>query len=395
MNDQFNKALPVLKEIEKHGYEAFFVGGCVRDYLLNRKINDIDIAVSATPEEIKMIFERTVDIGIDHGTVLVLHEAGQFEVTTFRTESGYSDSRRPDHVDFVRSVNEDLKRRDFTINAMALSSSYQLIDLFGGRKDLLTRQIKTVGSPSERFDEDALRMMRAVRFVSQLDFIIEENTFEAMCQHAEKLKHVAVERKAGEIDKLLNGTSMIRGLKYAFDSGLTSFMPQLITANVINELNDLEWQILYGTERLALILVLGSYQNPRDILSAWRMSNKVIQKQQLLVNLVNQRHHQPFNKSDLYEYGYDSIESAERIWSVLNKKEVKTSEIKALYDSMSIKTKSDLVFRGTHLIQWTNQKGGPWVKECTTLIEQFILNGQLQNNMSDIKSWVETKWHQK
>ncbi|KIL48910.1 CCA tRNA nucleotidyltransferase [Jeotgalibacillus alimentarius] len=395
MNDQFNKALPVLKEIEKHGYKAFFVGGCVRDYLLERKISDIDIAVSAMPEEIKMIFEKTVDIGIDHGTVLVLHEAGQFEVTTFRTESGYSDSRRPDHVDFVRSVDEDLKRRDFTINAMALSSSFQLIDLFGGREDLKSRQIKTVGSPDERFDEDALRMMRAVRFVSQLDFFIEENTFEAMRQHAGKLKNVAVERKAAEIDKLLNGISMVKGLEYALDSGLTSFMPPLISADGISQLNELEWQILYGAERLTLMLILGRFHHPKEVLSAWRMSNKVIQKQQLLVKLVNQKDQRPFNKSDLYEYGYDVIESADRIWSVLNKKEVRASEIKVLYDSMSIKTKSDLVFKGTHLIHWTGQKGGPWVKECTALIEQLILDGQLQNNMSDIKSWVETKWHQK
>ena len=159
----FEPARPVLQKIEDAGFEAYFVGGCVRDTILGDSIHDIDIATSAYPSEIKAIFNRTVDTGIEHGTVMILDHGTGYETTTFRTESGYQDYRRPDKVTFVRSLSEDLKRRDFTINALALKENGEVIDLFNGLDDLKHHLIKAVGDPNERFHEDALRMMRAVR----------------------------------------------------------------------------------------------------------------------------------------------------------------------------------------------------------------------------------------
>ncbi len=395
MNKLFDQALPVLNEIEAHGFQAYFVGGCVRDYFLKREINDIDIAVSATPEEIKKIFNKTIDIGIEHGTVMVLHEKGHFEVTTFRTESTYSDSRRPDEVTFVRSLEEDLKRRDFTMNAMALSSTYQLTDLFGGRIDLRNREIRTVGIPVERFSEDALRMMRAIRFVSQLDFSIEHHTFEAIKKNAHTLTKVAQERITAEFEKLLAGPAMQKALQYAVTADILSYIPDLITKNIVMLLKELKWHSLQPEERLALIICIGEYQDIFVLLKKWRMSNKVIQKQKLLADLLQLRKNRMFNRVDLYHYGIEAVKSAERITAVWNREYFNSEHLDDLYQSMVIKTRSDLAFIGSDLIKWTGKGGGPWVKECTEIIEQLILSGQLQNNMSDIKKWVETTWLQR
>ena len=167
---EFQEALPIVEKLKAAGYEAYFVGGSVRDAILGRSIHDVDIATSAYPEETKKVFTRTIDIGIEHGTVLVLHGNQEYEITTFRTEDVYVDYRRPSHVSFVRSLEEDLKRRDFTVNAFALSDEAQIIDLFAGLKDLEGKVLRAVGVAQERFNEDALRIMRGFRFAASLDF---------------------------------------------------------------------------------------------------------------------------------------------------------------------------------------------------------------------------------
>lgn len=151
MDQLFLKSVPILELIEKAGFEAYFVGGSVRDYILGSPINDVDIATSATPQEIKRIFPKTADIGIDHGTVLVIADSGTYEITTFRTESDYSDFRRPDSVQFVRSLTEDLQRRDFTMNAMAMDKSGNIIDPFNGRHDLAEKGLSRLATRTKGF----------------------------------------------------------------------------------------------------------------------------------------------------------------------------------------------------------------------------------------------------
>lgn len=201
----FQQAVPILKKLEKAGFEAYFVGGSVRDHLLGRTINDVDIATSAYPEEVKAIFHRTIDLGIEHGTVLVLEEGREYEITTFRSESSYTDYRRPDKVEFIRSLDGDLKRRDFTMNSMAMNCDGTIMDPYHGKEDIHNRLIRTVGSPEMRFTEDALRMMRAVRFVSQLGFSLESSTLISLREHSRLLEHIAVERKTMEFEKILAG----------------------------------------------------------------------------------------------------------------------------------------------------------------------------------------------
>lgn len=193
----------ILNTLERSGYEARLVGGCVRDTLLHRRPNDWDVATAAAPEAVTELFERTVPTGIRHGTVTVLYGGSACEVTTYRVEGAYSDHRRPDSVRFTSRLEEDLSRRDFTINAMAMDASLALTDPFGGREDLSRRLIRCVGDSHERFTEDALRMLRAVRFAAQLDFALDSAALEAIAGCAPLCSALSPERVAAELRAVL------------------------------------------------------------------------------------------------------------------------------------------------------------------------------------------------
>ena len=216
----------IINTLEEAGFEAYAVGGCVRDALLGRTPNDWDITTSAKPEQVKVLFHRTVDTGIAHGTVTVLLEKDGFEVTTYRVDGEYEDGRHPKEVTFTASIEEDLKRRDFTINAMAYNPKKGRVDLFEGQKDLEDKVIRCVGDPLERFTEDALRIMRAVRFSAQLGFSLEENTRKALSVLAPNLKHVSAERIQVELVKLLVSPHPDY-LRTAYEAGITKeFLPE-------------------------------------------------------------------------------------------------------------------------------------------------------------------------
>ena len=175
----------ILRKLETAGHQAYAVGGCVRDSILGKEPDDWDITTDARPEEVKDLFPRTVDTGLQHGTVTVLMGGEGYEVTTYRIDGAYTDGRHPDSIRFTPSLEEDLKRRDFTINAMAVSERGELVDLFGGQEDLRQGCIRCVGDARERFREDALRMLRAVRFAAQLNFAIEAESFAAIAELSE------------------------------------------------------------------------------------------------------------------------------------------------------------------------------------------------------------------
>lgn len=217
----------VLEQLRDAGYEAYVVGGCVRDSLLHRMPDDWDITTSAKPEDTKRIFRRTVDTGIQHGTVTVMVDRTGYEVTTYRIDGEYADGRHPEHVTFTASLLEDLKRRDFTINAMAYSPAEGLVDEFDGIGDINRRVIRAVGDPVQRFTEDALRMMRAIRFSAQLDYRIDEDTREGIRLLASNLQKVSAERIRVELEKLLLSEHP-EELKEAYELGLLrQFLPEL------------------------------------------------------------------------------------------------------------------------------------------------------------------------
>ena len=218
-------AQEIVEKLCEHGYEAYLVGGCVRDMLLGREPGDWDITTSAKPEEVKAVFRRTVDTGIKHGTVTVMMGKEGYEVTTFRIDGDYTDGRHPDSVTFTPDLIEDLKRRDFTINAMAYNRDRGLVDAFGGRKDLEDGVIRCVGAAEERFTEDALRILRAIRFSAQLGFEIEEHTENAIKKIAPNLVHVSRERVQVELTKLL--ISPLPGrIRQVYETGISPWVSE-------------------------------------------------------------------------------------------------------------------------------------------------------------------------
>lgn len=220
------KAALILKVLHDSGHEAYVVGGCVRDSILGRTPGDWDITTSASPQEVKALFPKTIDTGIAHGTVTVMEGREGFEVTTYRIDGDYEDCRHPKSVMFTSSLREDLRRRDFTVNAMAYSHETGLVDQFGGLDDLRNKVIRCVGDPKERFGEDALRMLRAVRFAAQLGFSLTEDVKAAIREMADSLDYISAERIQAELVKLLVSPRP-HWFRLAYETGITSvIMPQ-------------------------------------------------------------------------------------------------------------------------------------------------------------------------
>lgn len=216
----------ILNTLRAHGYEAFAVGGCVRDTMLGRTPGDWDITTSARPEQVKAVFRHTVDTGLQHGTVTVLKDHTGYEVTTYRIDGEYEDGRHPKSVEFTAELREDLRRRDFTINAMAYSHETGVVDLFGGMEDLKQGVIRCVGNPVDRFTEDALRILRAIRFSAQLGFEIEQGTRDALALIAPNLKNVSKERIMTELTKLLLSSHPER-MRLVFETGMSPYIAEL------------------------------------------------------------------------------------------------------------------------------------------------------------------------
>ena len=388
----FVKAAPLLERIEEAGFEAYFVGGSVRDSLLGRKISDVDIATSALPVELKEIFPHTVDVGIAHGTILVIFNGTPYEITTFRAEAEYSDFRRPDQVKFIRSLREDLKRRDFTMNAMAMDREGSLIDPYNGQVAIQNKQIKTVGDPNQRFGEDALRMMRAVRFVSQLGFSVEEKTKMALTDMAPLLEKIAVERKLVEFEKLLIGNFRTAGLSLLIETGLYHYLPALADRNdglqqmldvSLGDLSRLEmWTLL--VDRLGL-----NERKTEGFLRQWKLPNKDLK--QVLKNLYWLRFRTENDWTNLaaYRAGIDSMLSAEKLYrKILGEPFDEEKRLIKLYEALPIKELSELAVTGNDLLAWEQRKPGPWIKDVLKTIEEDIINGELNNVKVEIREWL-------
>ncbi|MEI2665676.1 CCA tRNA nucleotidyltransferase [Rossellomorea sp. LJF3] len=388
----FQQAVPVLKKLEKAGFEAYFVGGSVRDYLLRRTINDVDIATSAYPEEVKMIFRKTIDIGIEHGTVLVLEEGREYEITTFRTESSYTDYRRPDKVEFIRSLDGDLKRRDFTMNSMAMDGDGTIIDPYHGREDIQNRLIRTVGSPEMRFTEDALRMMRAVRFVSQLGFNLESSTLTSLRDHSTLLEHIAVERKTMEFEKILAGRWKQEGLNLLVDTDLYKELPFLNGYGTqlkafadlpgLNSLNkDQAW--------LVLLTYIG-VEDAQAFLKGWRLPTKMIRIRSKELDILKERQ-SGWTKTLLYRAGLDAAVNVEKVYGCLEpSSDFSVERVVEQYRKLAISSRQELEVTGTDLMTWADQKGGPWVKERLLEIESAIINETIPNDKEEIRRWLES-----
>ncbi|MBA2870203.1 tRNA nucleotidyltransferase (CCA-adding enzyme) [Anoxybacillus calidus] len=394
MKQPFAKALHIIKQLKAHGHDAYFVGGAVRDFLLRRPIGDVDIATSALPEEVMRIFPKTIGVGVEHGTVMVLHEGTSYEVTTFRTEGKYEDYRRPQSVTFVRSLHEDLKRRDFTMNAIAMDEHGQMIDPFAGQEAIQMKIIRTVGDAKERFSEDALRMMRALRFVSQLGFYLSEETKEAIQELAPLLAHISVERITVEFEKLLQGAYSQEALSLLVETNLYKYMPGLCEKRAqLEQLAAHNWTLL--TERAEywglFAYLLDVQQTLIPFLRLWKLPNQLIKDVQAILNILGEiKQNNDWTKEKLYRYGLTHALSAEKIRSLLSgeKIDINMAKLRQLFDSLPIKERKELAINGNDLMRWFNKRGGPWVAEMLTLVENAIISGEIENNDEQIKEWL-------
>lgn len=387
----FEKARPVLDRLSSAGYEAYFVGGCVRDYLLNQPISDVDIATSAFPSEVKAVFSRTVDIGIEHGTVLVLWNSEEYEVTTFRTESTYQDFRRPDEVTFVRSLEEDLKRRDFTMNALAMSQDSQMIDLFSGLNDLENRVIRAVGSPQERFSEDALRMMRAVRFVSQLDFTLEDQTAQAILEHHTLLEHIAIERIQVEWMKLLLGKGRQHGLQEFISGELYKYCPHLRhKRDALITFSQFSGSLKNRNQAWTMLLYYLNIQNEEveRFLRDWKCSKQEIRLAKKSISLLRKRLQTSWDNSRLYQSGLSLALDLEELFIAITGQTSCAEIITNQYQTLAIKEKSELQLSGEQLIKAMNIPAGAWLGQLISELEQQVVAGVLPNQQEKLIEWA-------
>ncbi|PZG32653.1 CCA tRNA nucleotidyltransferase [Listeria ivanovii] len=388
MNDVFKKALPVLQKLTTAGFEAYFVGGSVRDYLLNRTISDVDIATSAFPEEVKTIFTSTYDTGIAHGTVTVRENNEYYEVTTFRTEGAYEDYRRPSEVTFIRSLEEDLLRRDFTMNAIAMDGDFDLHDPFLGQISIRKKEIRAVGKASERFHEDALRMMRAIRFLSQLDFHLEKETEAALQNQIGLLKHTSVERITVEWVKMVKGSAIKRAMEQLLKVEMESFLPGLKgKAAALSNFASWNWDKRETEKAIWLGLVVAvKPNNVTAFLKAWKLPNKTVQ-------LVNKTYQYALTKKtdwseeELYHAGVEAFSLVNEL-NTIRFGENQLERLAKVYQSLPIHSKKDLAITGADLLKWSGEKAGPWMKETLDKIERAVILKEMKNEKNAIRRWL-------
>lgn len=382
LKNEWQAAFSIIETLESKGFEAVIVGGAVRDYLLGRNVHDVDVATSALPSEMKEIFEHTVDVGITHGTVLVLHTLAPVEVTTFRTDGEYSDHRRPDIVKFVRSLDQDLLRRDFTINAMAMRRDESIVDLYGGQQHLALKLICAVGNAEARFSEDALRMLRAVRFAAQLGFTIEDNTLLAIQSYAKDIQHIARERVKVELDKIWISAHIYDGIVWMEKSGLDQYL--------IGDFHAKDWQFFEASapvEGWAYFTLLN--RHIETLIQHYRLSNKekafvkaVIEAYDILVA-------DGWKVIDYFKFDEDVLIIAWRFATYLQQpvSGITATTIQEKKAQLVIQSKDDLVVNGLDLLEWSGRKRGPWLKEALDAVLLAVLNGQCHNNRTTIREW--------
>lgn len=392
--EEFIQAIPVINKIEEAGFEAYFVGGSVRDVLLGQPIHDVDIATSAFPAEIKEIFPRTIDVGIEHGTVLVLAQESQYEITTFRTESTYQDFRRPDKVQFVRSLEEDLKRRDFTINALALRENGEIVDLFDGLSDLDNQILRAVGNPHERFHEDALRMMRGLRFVSQLGFELEPHTLAAMKENHHLLEKISVERIHIEFMKLLLGNHRKDSIHAFFETECYQYCPGLKDrGEALLRFAELPDNPI-STEAQAWTLLLDCFavseQEVSGFLKKWKCSNQTIQETRQLLWGLRQRKQAWWKKLTVYQLGLAQSLRVEELL-IYYAIEMKKKETEAMSCQLPIHLLSELAVNGNDLMKFLNKKPGKWLSQAIQTCEQAVVEGEIVNEKEALLNFAKQK----
>lgn len=391
MTEAFLMAKPVIEQIEKHGHQAFYVGGCVRDLLLGRAIGDIDIATSASPTIIQQIFNKVIPVGIEHGTVIVRHSQQSYEVTTFRIDGDYTDQRHPDAVEFIDQIDKDLERRDFTINALAMDKHGVITDLFDGQGDLQAKRIRTVGDGSERFTEDPLRMIRALRFTSQLGFTIDQQTLADIKKVKPAIEGLAIERITNEFTKLFAGNYLSIGISYLKETEIHKHLPLLAEfPGMIDSLPDTIKPMCSFAEVIALLHITEPQVSIVRWTKEWKCSNKTKQEADQLVAACIQYKKDGLNPWIVYQLSESYYNGFVRLTNILEPAEPIVDALKQISDRLPIRSKQELAINGKDLIAlFPNKKIGRWLQTSINKIEKEVVLGRLKNTKYNIKEWIQ------
>ena len=381
----------ILEKLNKNGFEGYVVGGCVRDHIMGKKPNDYDIATSALPEDVKKIFNHTVDTGIKHGTVTVIADRKSYELTTYRIDGKYSDNRHPDEVIFTDRLSGDLSRRDFTVNAIAYNPQKGYVDIFGGREDIKNNIIRGVGDPEKRFREDALRMMRAVRFSAQLDFEIEKNTLDALMKNSELIKNISIERIREELFKLILSDHAEK-LEILINSGMTKyFLPEIEAGKTdYSALSALSKDIRL---RLAYILKDTGSEKANEITKRLKWDNKSIRDVTTLVRLKNMDINSLYSMRRLKNLAEDITLLVLELKSAIEGSSLE--EYREMYntiknDCTSLKT---LAIDGSDLME-AGFKGQAIGSELSSALD-YVMQYPERNNKKELMDYVMKRGDQK
>lgn len=390
--DPFYNGRKIIKKIEEVGEEAYFVGGCVRDLLLKQPTKDIDIATSALPEKIQQTFNNVIPVGIEHGTVIVRYKQESYEVTTFRLDGDYSDNRHPDEVEFVRKLDEDLKRRDFTINAIAMDRHGKIIDLFQGTEDLQKKIIRTVGEGEERFSEDALRMFRAIRFASQLGFTIEKQTLYAIKKCREDIEKVAIERLLNELTRLFAGPYVSNGLYYLQKTKIYKHLPIFSEYPfLIENIQSLKQPLFSSGEIIAYLHYVQPSVSIDDWVKNWKTSNQTRREAHMLIKALNTYEKEGLHAWLIYKLPVNLQHEFHRLIQIFFPKEAHTfDEINAIWKQLPISSRKDLAVSGRDIVtMFPEKKRGPWIEEMLITLEKNVILGKLKNDEQHLKEWMK------
>ena len=388
-----NDVKMILNTLLRANYEAYVVGGAVRDVMLNKEPHDWDITTNARPEEVKCLFEKTIDTGLKHGTVTVMLNNTPYEITTYRVDGVYSDGRHPDKVVFSSQLRDDLSRRDFTINALAMDINENVVDLFDGKSDLKNGLIKTVGNADERFQEDALRMLRAIRFSAKLGFKIEENTYEAIKRNASLMVNISQERITTEIVNIFNSPNPDY-INHIYETGLhNSFLPEM---NTFTKTNTLLFAIAVNLTkdidvRLALFFTMFDVDR-EQLMRRLKFSNQQIKT---ILTLIEDATIPLKTKASIRKYiasrGFDfaikmlDYKSIQYHISVQKEKEIMREVVN---DKTAISLR-DLAINGNDLLHMGYR--GATIKELLNKAYDYVLENPDKNHKEDILHYILTK----
>lgn len=361
-----DKALEILKKLNESGYEAYIVGGYVRDSILKRKTNDIDICTSATPKEILEVFDNVIISDMHYGSVVIAYKGFNFDVTTFRKEIKYESNRKPVKIKYIKDLKKDLLRRDFTINTLCMNSRGEVLDILNIKNDLDTRTLRTVGNPRYRIKEDSLRILRCIRFATILDFEIESKTKYFLSKYGYLLKSLSMNRKKEELDKIFLSKNKEKGRRLLIELNLTNVLE-------LNKLNN----IILCTDLLGIWCQL-------EVDDIYPFTKYEKSQMKLLRELLK---YEEIDNYALYKYGlylctvYSDIKG-------LSKRKLNTK-----YHELPITSRKDIQITGSEISNILNRKPGEYIKEIMEDIEKNILNNKLNNNLEELKKYIIAKYN--